>query len=147
MKKTRSTGFSGVSVSKFGYFSDYKRFDGPPPRTSNNKEYCFPDKTDDRSTHPYSYSPFFHWKSPDWKKIDNASYDDRMRQWDYDKWNAVRSRLSNGRFEYVGQEELNRMLTEYFDKPMICTALVEGCNVGNGYPYYVFYYREQGTPK
>jgi hypothetical protein len=70
-KKIRSTGFFNESY-------EFGRLDGPL-RTSMGKEYLFSHDTNDRSTHPYSYSPFFHWKNPDWKKTDNASYDDRLR--------------------------------------------------------------------
>lgn len=119
-------------------------------RTSMGQEFCLPHETNDRSTHPYSYSPFFHWKK-DWKQNDTCAYDDRMREWKYDLWNEVCAELplmQHGirRFEYQTPETLSKMLSKYCGEPVTCTALVEGCNVSNGYPYYVFYWRAN-TPK
>jgi hypothetical protein len=111
------------------------------PRTQWGQEYLNDHSTNDRSTHPYSYSPFFHWKSPDWQKTDLANYDDRMRQWKYDDWNAVCVRYGR-RFESITPDNLSNMLSEFFGEQVVCTALVVGCNVSNGHPYFIFYHRK-----
>ena len=118
-----------------------------PRRTRMGQEFCCQTSTNDRTTHPDSYSPFFHWKASDRTVKDPCAYDDRMRQWKYDKWNEVCNALppvQNGmrRFEYQSQETLSKMLSDYYGETLVCTALVEGCNVSNGYPYYVFYWRK-----
>lgn len=117
---------------------------GGIPRTQFGKEFLFPDQTNDRSTHPYAYSPFFHWKAADWKPTDSANYDDRMRQWDRDKWESLRSkyRFTDFGFSNMSPDSMSKMLSEYFGEQVVCTAVVEGCNVGNGYPYHIFYHRK-----
>jgi hypothetical protein len=111
------------------------------PRTSFGKRFLFPNQTNDQSTHPYNYSPFVHWSEPGFEK-DPAEYDDRMQQWDRDKWEEARRTLPSGRFEHQTSDALSVFLSAYWGKKMRCTALVEGCNVSNGYPYFVFYHRD-----
>lgn len=65
-----------------------------------------------------------------------------MKQWDYAAYERACALLPPGHFQYQSRDALDAFLTEYWGKPTICTALVEGCNVSNGYPYYVFYHRE-----
>lgn len=101
-----------------------------------------PDRPDNHTKEqsPYGYSPFYHWRDAQSKK-DSASYDDRLDQWDRDKWKDARSHL-HSRFQHCSVDDLTLMLTKYFGKPTICTALAEGCNVSNGYPYYIFWHRD-----
>lgn len=98
-----------------------------------------PNKT--RHEAPYSYSPFFHWREPKHEDGTNAVYSDRMYQWKPERMREA-DKLFNKRFEQMTREEIDKYATFYFEKPTHVTALAEGCNVGNGYPYYIIWYRE-----
>lgn len=103
-----------------------------------------PDRPDNRTQQqsPYGYSPFYHWREAGCEK-DTCAYDDRMRQWDSEKWDRACALLPPGRFETQANAALDKMMSEYCGKPVQVTALAEGCNVSNGYPYYVFWWRDQ----
>lgn len=96
-------------------------------------------------SHPYSYDPFIVWFG-NAKRGDSAVYSDRLWQWNYDKCrssiDAVRSKDANQRFDNSNPSQVEEFLSLYYDKPIKLTAIVEGCNVSNGYPYWVFYFRE-----
>ena len=156
MAKTKRIVEREYADGSYCYYMDGRtgkmmRQDNGPRRTRMGQEYCDQYSTNDKTTHPYSYSPFFHWKK-DWQKTDTCAYDDRMREWKYDLWNEVCAELpaatqfGQRQFQYQTPETLSKMLSKYCGEPVTCTALVEGCNVSNGYPYYVFYWRAN-TPK
>ena len=106
----------------FGYYPNFKT--GSQTHTSLGQEFVHPySYTDDRSTHPYGYSPFFHWKSSDWKSTDHSNYDDRLRQWKYDEWDEG-CRTIERRFERNSPEAMSKMLSTFFGEEVKCTALV-----------------------
>jgi hypothetical protein len=98
-------------------------------------------KTKEQS--PYGYTDFYHWRTFEvgGSKGHQAVYSDRLSQWDHNAYERAWS-LNKQRFEFYSQEDCSKFLTEYFGKPIIATALSEGCNPSNGYPYYVFYFQE-----
>lgn len=99
-------------------------------------------------THPYSYEEFVVFKSPDFKEDDIAVYHDRMLQWDWGAFSkSVRtvwpdtphSQMFGGKTP----KDIERFLGLYFGKRVKLTAVLQGCNVSNGFPYWVFFYREK----
>lgn len=103
------------------------------------------DNTRDRHEYPYSYSAYYIWRVGSVKHKDGVDcvYDDRMRQWDSKKYE--KALIPNKRFPEYTPKDASKFLTEYFGKPIEATALAEGCNVGNGYPYWIFYYKDAET--
>jgi hypothetical protein len=89
---------------------------------------------------PYGYSEFFHWGGHGTTSGCEAVYSDRLWQWDYKKMKALCDALGK-RFEQCSQSELSEFLSSYWGKPVVATALAEGCNISNGYPYFIMWYR------
>lgn len=94
--------------------------------------------------YPYSYDPFRVYKR-NWSPNDISVDSDRLFEWDSEKFN----RLSNEIFGNTGQNFSNRypeliqkFLCQYFDRQILLTGIMECCNVGNGYSYWTFYYKE-----
>lgn len=100
-----------------------------------------------KADHPYSYSDHFirRFVAHDDLKVKgvHSEYDDRMRGWDYDAWKRAIAKIPNKRFNEFTREDLSAFLTEYHGKPCDGLAISEGCNASNGYPYFVFYFRDK----
>lgn len=99
------------------------------------------------SSHPYSYDAYFTWRSDRFETTDRAAYSDRLFQWDSNRFNksvaAVWPEDPIGQMFYSRQHtDIQRFLCLYFGKDIELTGVLQGCNVGNGYPYWVFAYRE-----
>lgn len=98
-------------------------------------------------THPYSYDDFVLYKSEDFDPMDSMVYHDRMLQWDREAFGKAASEVwpdkSHSQMFY-GREpaDINRFLNLYFGKEVKLTAVLQGCNVGNGFPYWIFAYKE-----
>lgn len=96
-------------------------------------------------THPYNYNEFVVYKSNNWRPElhYSATYSDRMLQWDAVKF----SKSYEKAFKHTGQlfnnakpEAVQNFLSLYFDKTVELIAILQGCNVSNGNPYWVFIY-------
>lgn len=102
------------------------------------------------SEYPYSYDEFVTWKSTMYSDKDHWVYSDRMMEWDYNKFNEACMKVwkNQGQYFYPRSrtpKQIEKFLCIYFDKNVELTAVVQGCNQGNGYPYWVFAYREKGN--
>lgn len=98
-------------------------------------------------THPYSYDEFVIFKSKRFEKTDCMVYHDRMMQWSGSAFSkAVREvwpdKPHSQMFSGKKPEDINRFLNLYFGKEVELTAVLQGCNVGNGFPYWIFAYKE-----
>lgn len=112
-----------------GYFNFVDLKDNPVERT--------------KEIFPYSYDPFVIWKKG-YKESDNAVYSDRLHQWDWEKYNRCHKEVwgNEGQYFYENTpKEIEKFLRLYFNEDIVLTAVMEGCNYSNGYPYWVFYYR------
>lgn len=90
---------------------------------------------------PYGYSEFYIWRKSD--KLQNAVYDDRMREWNKTAWDHARTTVAVGkRISQFTQKEATEFLSIYWNKNVTCTALAEGCNASTGYPYFIFFYED-----
>ena len=98
-------------------------------------------------THPYSYDDYVLYKSEDFDPMDSMVYHDRMMQWDREAFGKATREVwpkgswSNG-FAGKTAEDINRFLNLYFGKEVKLTAVLQGCNFGNGFPYWVFAYKK-----
>lgn len=87
-------------------------------------------------SHPYSYDPFYIWKSN--TKPNNTYYTDHLYSWDYKKHNE----LCKKHFGDEGQRwnrrnplKIQEFLREYTgNQELILCRVIEYCNVSNGYP-------------
>jgi len=120
-------------ILQFKGFHRYVDLDGYPVSKTKEK-------------YPYSYDPYVVWKGDYDKNRDGATYSDRLLQWDYDKYNrCCREVWKNERqsFSERNPKDIEKFLSLYFGKEIELTVLMEGCNVSNGYPYWVFIYRDK----
>ncbi len=100
-------------------------------------------------SHPYSYDEFVIFKSERFDPMDRMVYHDRMLQWDRGAFSrAVREvwpdKPHGQMFSGKEPKYINRFLDLYFGKAVELTAVLQGCNVSNGYPYWIFAYKELG---
>lgn len=99
-----------------------------------------------RKEYPYSYSAYAIWNSGEWSSEDAVVYSDRLPSFYGDKYYelgkelGVRGGLS---FGYTDPEILEKFLSELFESKIKLTGIEEECNVSNGYPYWLLYYREE----
>ena len=95
--------------------------------------------------YPYSYDPFAVYKDPAFTDADECVYSDRIRQWDWEKFNRCCEAIWGNCGQYFHArkpDEIERFLRMYFDDESIkLTGIEECCNFGNGYPYWGFYMR------
>lgn len=102
---------------------------------------------------PYAYSEFFIFRDEKVRAADiggihakyekgiDAAYSDRLSQWDRQAFDrGIEACPNKSRLRCWGQGDATVFLTAYFGKPTTAHALAEGCNVGNGYPYWIFWY-------
>lgn len=116
-------------------------------RDHSDARWVDPSQRKTKYTHPYSYSEFFIFGDrsvlgrPGIHAIPevHADYSDRLQQWNYAKFEEA-GRSFKKRFDQFSAAEASQFLSTYYDKPIRCVALAEGCNVGNGYPYWIFWY-------
>ena len=100
-------------------------------------------------SHPYNYDEYVLWKSENYTKEKPYSgvYSDRLFQWNHDKYNDCCQKV----FKNKGQDfskresyEIEEFLRLYLnEKDLKLIAVLQGCNIATGYPYWVFLYRNQ----
>jgi hypothetical protein len=96
-----------------------------------------------REEAPYSYSDFWHWRSPDMKGV-GGDYSDRMQGWNHARWRSGFDlpETKGKSLQHWGKPECSAFLTHFWERPIEAMGLSEGCNASIGYPFFVFYYRE-----
>ena len=94
--------------------------------------------------YPYSYSEFFLFGDRSGvKAAHDGLYSDRIWQWDHKKADACwAEHVGKIGWRNVGQKRLTAFLSAYLGKPVTVTAQAEGCNVGNGYPYWIAWFTD-----
>ena len=99
------------------------------------------------SQYPYSFDEYVVEKLPDYEETDRAFYSDRFNRWySYEKIQEGRERfdIQHGDYfwDYTELPRLEKFLSYVMNKNIHVTALLKGCNVSNGYPYWVIFYKE-----
>lgn len=93
---------------------------------------------------PYRYDSFVVWKDRDFdKKKCDAVYSDRLFQWDNEKYNKCHKEVFNDEGQYFYQtdpKKIEKFLSLYFEEEIKLTAIMEGCNVANGFPCWTFFF-------
>lgn len=96
-------------------------------------------------SHPYSFDEHVLWKSDDCQKTDCFVYSDRMMSWDWIKFHeSMKAVWPNGHGHYFDSDDhadVEKFMSLYQGCPIRLTAILKGCNISNGYPYFVFGYR------
>lgn len=123
----------GMEYRMFGYLD----LDGNPVERT-------PDKN------MYSYDAFVVYKSSEYSSTDFAVYSDRMIRWNRENFERAVKTVwpeHTGSQMFYGRthSDIEKFLSVYYDKTVKLTAIMEGCNFSGGYPYWVFYYKEQTT--
>lgn len=95
--------------------------------------------------YPYSYDAYCIYKSDDWSPNDSGTYSDRLMQWDLDKFTRCAKKafgINCGQyFNNKKPEDIEKFLSLYFDQELKLTGVEQACNQCNGYPYWIFYYK------
>jgi hypothetical protein len=94
--------------------------------------------------YPYSYDHIAVFKTTAFKDTTDTVYSDRMWQWSPEKFEAchVRAFDKGGQFfDSRKPEKVEKFLQYYFGINLDLTGIEEGCNFGNGNPYWVFYFK------
>lgn len=98
------------------------------------------------SEYPYSYDAFVIFKDPEWNPHDEVVYSDRLRQSDHAKFDECCMAVwkSDGQQFYDrSPEQIEKFLRLYFgDDQLKLTGVEQECNVSNGYPYWIFFFRK-----
>lgn len=98
-------------------------------------------------SHPYSYEQYEIYKSNDWSETDSGAYSDRMMQWDLDKFTRCAKKafgINCGQyFNDKKPEDVETFLSLYFETKLKLTGIEQACNMWTGYPYWIFYYKEE----
>lgn len=117
----------------------------PLGKFSGGPDWVDPRKRTTKSESPYGYSDFYIWRD----NLDGsgADYSDRLAQHDYDKWKEACDAVPGKRISQFTRADASKFLTVYFGRDIKATGLIEGCNVSNGYPYWVFYYKDAPVSK
>lgn len=98
--------------------------------------------------YPYSYDPYQigKWSDPNAEGVTGA-YCDRMRQWNYQKWQEAVAgsfkREGDMYREGIGKALLERFLAIYNGYPCEAVAVFKGANHANGYPYLYIMWKEK----
>lgn len=100
-------------------------------------------------SHPYNYDEFVVWKKEGSNNIERESavYSDRLWEWNHEKYDKCCQEVfkDNGQqFNNRNPDAVEKFLSLYFEKEVILTAIVQGCNRSSGFSYWIFYYEESG---
>lgn len=94
--------------------------------------------------YPYSYDPYvLHIDG--YEITDDCIYSDRLSQWNHDKTKKLKEKHFGERcgdyFSKFKYNDIENFISDYLNKNIKLTAICEACNVSNGYPYWIFYFR------
>jgi len=93
---------------------------------------------------PYSYDAFVTYRNGDNSEITDTIYSDRFKMWNNAKLQRLMTKHFNGNGDYWFNrkpEQVEAFFRDWTDDPYLkLIAILEGCNVSNGYPYWVFCY-------
>lgn len=99
-------------------------------------------------TNPYDYDSFVIFKYSNFDKNKDKAVDtDRLAEWNPDLYNDIYHRLymkygRNPNFIFRNRSSCSEFMSRYYNKNIEVTAVVQNCNVSNGYPYWTIYYKE-----
>ena len=98
-------------------------------------------------SHPYAYDMFVIHRAAGYytattKDVTKSFYSDRILQWDFDKTRKLMKKHfgeAGDSYRSRDPKKIQSFLRERFNEPDLkLLAVMEGCNVSNGYPVYWF---------
>lgn len=93
----------------------------------------------------YSYDAYVISKKAD--KYQHAAYSDRLSEWDYTKYrNLCKKHFGNESDYWDGRssEKIEKFLRDYYNSQKIeLVGIMKGCDVSNGYPYWIFMFNDK----
>jgi len=99
-----------------------------------------------RLEYRYSYEPYVTHRMGNNDQITYSAYSDRLMQWDMTKFNKCCREVWNNEGQYFDNRtpmSIERFLQLYYDAPKLkLIVIMEGCNVSNGYPYWIFHFNK-----
>lgn len=146
------------------YDYDYDPYDPYGPRSCvgvpyrDDAKWVDPSRTNEKASHPYSYSEFFLFGSREIIKEKGVQgvYSDRVHTWWYDgkkdskDFDKLWAQHVGTRYALATPAALSAFFTEYNrilwpkdnkNKRAEVVACAEGCNPSNGYPYWIVWYK------
>jgi len=99
-----------------------------------------------KEQHPYSYDAYVVWQEDFNKFKGDCVYSDRLFQWDTEKYNESCKKVWCNTGQYFSSrnpKDIEKFLSEYYDKEVKLTMIMEGCNVSNGFPYWIFFFENK----
>lgn len=95
-----------------------------------------------KSEAPYGYSEFYLAGGPEGRALaTDAVYSDRLYQWNSEKYAACSKAVKQG-WQSMSLKQASKWMSLYYGKAIEVTALAEGCNISNGYPYWIIWLRD-----
>lgn len=98
--------------------------------------------------YPYSYDPYVLYKCETYKETDTSYYSDRVQQWSKQEFNNALSQMGlkpygapYERMSWKNPEQVGQLMSILLKSKVECTAIMEGANYYNGYPYWIVYVR------
>lgn len=98
---------------------------------------------------PYSFDPYCIFKDSEYDETDPKDikqvFTDRMKQWDIKLYEYCCKKVFGKTidcFSAIPSEMVQDFISNYFTKSVKILGLEIGCNVSNGYPYWIIYYKE-----
>lgn len=95
--------------------------------------------------YPYSYDPYALWIGNYDCTTDIAICSDRMMKNDLEKFNECCEKVFENHAHYFVNrkpEDVEKFICYYLNKKIELTGIEQGCNMFNGFPYWIFYYKE-----
>lgn len=100
----------------------------------------------------YSYDEYVLFRSKTFQPDDAVEYSDRLFQRDP---GLFRRSMAEARpespesqsFSRASSKEAEKFLSLYIGRPVELTAVLQGCNMSDGNPYWVFFYKEDAALK
>lgn len=94
--------------------------------------------------YPYTYDSFVTYRNGSNEEVNHTVYPDRLISWGRKKYDKLAEKYFGGSGHYFSgrsPESIERFLQEYYENPKLKLIVIqEGCNVSNGYPYWVFHF-------
>jgi len=99
-----------------------------------------------KEQYPYGYDAYVVWQEGHIKGKGDCVYSDRLFKWDTEKYNESCKKVWSNTGQNFGSrnpKDIEKFLSEYYDKEVKLTTIMEGCNASNGFPYWVFFFRNK----
>jgi hypothetical protein len=111
----------------------------------------------------YGFSEYFLWRTKEVRPTKpggihasydegiSAEYSDRLREQNRDAFDRAVREVGRSDEAMADPTSASRFMTVYFGKKTKVVAVARGCNVGNGFPYWIVWFktasRKTASPK